>query len=96
MITLKFTTDGSPAGSHVYVVETGEEVKNVRSVTIRASAKELATMTLELIHMQVKALGKAGVAFDENGNLVLDKVECVPLVEVEARAERKVSNEKIS
>jgi hypothetical protein len=57
MVTLKLVTDGTPSGSRVYVVETGEEVKNVRSAIINVQAGQIPIMTLTLIKAKISATG---------------------------------------
>lgn len=82
MLTVKFVTDGSPRGSHVYCTETGEEIKNIRSVTIHAEAGKLPTMILEVIKANIIASGVVEDCVVQDGNLVTEKVECVSLIEV--------------
>jgi hypothetical protein len=85
MITVKFITDGTPMGSHVYCTETGEEIKNIRSVTIHAEAGKLPVMTLEILKMNINAVGAIEGYEVVDGNIVIEKVECVPLIEVNAK-----------
>jgi hypothetical protein len=89
MVTLKFITDGTPRGSHVYVVETGEEVKNVRAVHIDVTAGNFATMKLEVIKVRLQASGKSEVVV-ENGNLVINELSVV-LDECNSLQENKIS-----
>lgn len=80
MVTLKFVTDGTPMGSHVYIAETGDEVKNIKSVNIVVAAGQLPRMILEVIKVQLQASGKAEVVIKDHSiiteELIVEPVEC--------------------
>lgn len=89
MLTLKFVTDGTPRGSHIYCTETGEEIKNIRSVDIHADPAHLPTMILEVIKMKIDANGMLDGYEMIDGDLVIEKVACELPIDVNVLEQRK-------